>query len=347
MISINTPADVAPPVAAMIAPAVIVPRNAPSLDIAVNFSKDVSGVDLSDFTLQTTGSAVGALSSLTQSGPGAYVIHVTGISGEGSVKLNLNATGTGIADSAGRPITGGYTIEPPHIVHTDIRTTTSSEKIGALYVLDFGRGPDQAGLDYWNQQMAQGRSLKDIALDFAGHSRFVSDFGALNNTQFVQAIYQNGLTTVGDGTGVTYWATKLDQGESRSDMLAEFAVAVLGTDLVAAHNAGQLTDAEYQNAVLRQNTLLNRVDAGLEFVKQLGSKSTPLVASNSDPAYQASQQILANMDGSDAALANALANIDASSSIADILAKFPAATQQVKMMGVPHIDHSAGIVIGS
>lgn len=57
--------------------------------------------------------------------------------------------------------------------------------------------------------------------------------------------------------------------QSRSDMLAEFALSSMTADLVVARADGTLTQEDYLAATARQNALLNRVDLGLEFVKSL------------------------------------------------------------------------------
>ena len=321
------------PSSASIALSEIAPRNAPAMTFQVSFSENVSGVDLGDFTLSPTGSAHGTLSGVTKVDDSHYQVRVTGISGEGSLALGLNTTDTHIVNDAGNPVSGDF-VSPAHIVHTDIRSSTSQEKVAALYVLDFGRAPDQTGLDYWTNEMAHGRNLNDIALSFAGHSRFLSDYGSLNDRQFVEAIYKNGLGNSGDTTGVNYWTDKISQGESRSDMLAEFAIAVLGTDLVSAHASGQLSDADYQAAVVRQNMLLNRVDVGLEFVKQLGNNTVPVTTTDADKAYQASQQILAHVDGTDGSLSDAVIKVKSAASIDQILSDFPV-TPLPKLVGVP------------
>ncbi|HEX2934481.1 MAG TPA: Ig-like domain-containing protein [Bacteroidales bacterium] len=74
----------------------------------VNFSESVSGVDVSDFSLTKTGTATGTIASVTGSG-GSYEITVNSVSGNGNLRLDLNDSGTGIADEAGNQITGGYT----------------------------------------------------------------------------------------------------------------------------------------------------------------------------------------------------------------------------------------------
>ncbi|WP_234454453.1 Ig-like domain-containing protein [Pseudomonas sp. LAM2023] len=83
------------------------PSNAQSVRFTVTFSERVNGVDLSDFSLASSGSASGTLSGLRQLGDGVYEITVSGVSGTGTLGLNLKASGTGISDVAGNLLSGG------------------------------------------------------------------------------------------------------------------------------------------------------------------------------------------------------------------------------------------------
>ncbi|MDU9393786.1 DUF4347 domain-containing protein [Pseudomonas sp. zfem002] len=83
------------------------PTNAGSVRYTVTFDESVSGVDSADFSLAFTGSANGRIASVQQVNGRTYVILVDNLSGAGNVRLDLNASGTGISDVAGNPITGG------------------------------------------------------------------------------------------------------------------------------------------------------------------------------------------------------------------------------------------------
>ncbi len=75
------------------------------------FSEPVSGIDLSDFTLVTSGTATGTLHSIAQIGlfPERFAVTVHGVSGDGTLRLDLLESGTGITDLAGQAIVGGFT----------------------------------------------------------------------------------------------------------------------------------------------------------------------------------------------------------------------------------------------
>ncbi|MBK8821789.1 MAG: SBBP repeat-containing protein [Anaerolineales bacterium] len=64
------------------------PSSAANLDFTVTFSKSVTGVDLTDFTLTTSGVSGATVSGLSGSGS-IYTVTVSNISGAGTLSLNL------------------------------------------------------------------------------------------------------------------------------------------------------------------------------------------------------------------------------------------------------------------
>jgi hypothetical protein len=81
--------------------------NAGNVRYILTFSEDVSGVDLSDFSLARTGNAQGTLSGLVQIDARTYQITISNVVGSGSLALTLNSSGTNINDSAGNALAGG------------------------------------------------------------------------------------------------------------------------------------------------------------------------------------------------------------------------------------------------
>ncbi len=77
----------------------------------VTFSEPIAGIDLSDFTLATSGTATGTLHSIAQIGifPERFAVTVHGVDGDGTLRLDLNESGSGITDLAGQAIVGGFT----------------------------------------------------------------------------------------------------------------------------------------------------------------------------------------------------------------------------------------------
>jgi M6 family metalloprotease-like protein len=86
------------------------PTNASSVEFTVTFSEPVTGVDVSDFSLTVTGVSSPSVSSVTDSGDQTtYTVSVNTGSGDGTIRLDLNPSGTGIQDLSGNDISGGYT----------------------------------------------------------------------------------------------------------------------------------------------------------------------------------------------------------------------------------------------
>jgi hypothetical protein len=83
------------------------PTSASGVDYTVTFSEDVSGVDAGDFTLAATGSASGAVTSVTRVDGHTYTVHVGDVAGTGTLALSLAPQGTGITDAAGNALSGG------------------------------------------------------------------------------------------------------------------------------------------------------------------------------------------------------------------------------------------------
>jgi hypothetical protein len=83
--------------------------NAQSMAYTVTFSEDVSGVDIADFSLSTTGTVAGTIESIARVNGSTYIVNVTGIIGDGTLRLDLNDGGTGIVDAAGNSLAGGLT----------------------------------------------------------------------------------------------------------------------------------------------------------------------------------------------------------------------------------------------
>lgn len=85
-----------------------VPNAATSVDYTVTFDHSVNGVDLSDFVLTSTGNASGTIQSVSGSGT-TYSVTVGALTGDGTTRLDLKSSGTGIQDGSGNAISGGYT----------------------------------------------------------------------------------------------------------------------------------------------------------------------------------------------------------------------------------------------
>ncbi|WP_277699894.1 Ig-like domain-containing protein [Pseudomonas sp. REST10] len=84
------------------------PTTSDTLGFTVSFNEAVSGVDLGDFALTTSGSASGTLLSLVQLDARTYRVTVGGVSGQGTLGLSLVAAGSGIVDGIGNTLQSGF-----------------------------------------------------------------------------------------------------------------------------------------------------------------------------------------------------------------------------------------------
>ena len=82
--------------------------NASTVTFRATFSEQGSGVDAADFALTTTGTAAGAVASVSAGGGTVVDVTVSSVKGDGTLRLDLKAAGTGIVDAEGNPIFGGF-----------------------------------------------------------------------------------------------------------------------------------------------------------------------------------------------------------------------------------------------
>ncbi|MFZ6872264.1 DUF4347 domain-containing protein [Undibacterium sp. Di27W] len=98
--------------------------------------------------------------------------------------------------------------------------------ITRLYFGAFDRLPDRDGLAYWMQAQKDGMNLSKISASFVASTEFQKTYGALDNTAFVERVYQNVLHRASDTAGKDYWLGQLGNGLSRGDVLAGFTESV-------------------------------------------------------------------------------------------------------------------------
>lgn len=94
-------------------------------------------------------------------------------------------------------------------------------EIARLYTV-FDRAPDTGGLQYWIDKMAAGTTFQTIANTFSQSSEFAQRYNAVDNTGFVQQLYNTILHRNGDSGGIDYWKGQLDQGMSRGTAMIQF-----------------------------------------------------------------------------------------------------------------------------
>ena len=169
-----------------------------------------------------------------------------------------------------------------------------TQLVQALYQQNLGRPSDEAGANYWTQQLRQGMSPQDIYNVFAGTDE-AANYGLVNE------IYQQNLGRSVDPEGLKYWSDMLNNGtmdtedlgnlihgsdEGQNYYRSEFAKNYLGRDLNPEEvsnwknyvKSGQGTNEAVENAILnsaeaKDYDLRNFVTE--EYVGLLGKQPTP------------------------------------------------------------------------
>jgi len=113
------------------------PTNASLADFAVAFAEPVTGVDTADFTLTPIGVASATISSVSGSGS-AYTVTVNTGAGDGTLRLDVKTSGTGVTDLAGNPLSGGFTSGKTYTID---KTTPATTLISKPNILDNNNTP--------------------------------------------------------------------------------------------------------------------------------------------------------------------------------------------------------------
>lgn len=87
-------------------------------------------------------------------------------------------------------------------------------QVARLYYATLGRAPDAGGLAFWTSALKSGTPLQRQADAFTGSAEFQARYGSLNNSDFVNLVYNNVLGRAGDAGGQAFWTNALDTGAS-------------------------------------------------------------------------------------------------------------------------------------
>ncbi len=141
-------ADITAPSVVSIVRADSSPTHAISVDFTVTISEGVTGVEVNDFSLTTTGDVTGASVTGVSGGPAEYTVTVATGMGSGTLRLDVpdTATITDMVDNllSGLPYTGGeaYIIEktPPSIVSILRADPSPTHAISVDFSVTFSEG---------------------------------------------------------------------------------------------------------------------------------------------------------------------------------------------------------------
>ncbi|MFC0132783.1 hypothetical protein CR105_13200 [Massilia eurypsychrophila] len=94
-----------------------------------------------------------------------------------------------------------------------------------LYFAAFGRSPDPAGLAYWVDAIHAGATVAQIGAVFAGAPEFRSLHGAVDDSAFLDLLYQQAFNRVPDPAGKAYFLDLMARGVSRGELVVNFSNA--------------------------------------------------------------------------------------------------------------------------
>jgi Tol biopolymer transport system component len=103
-----------------------------------------------------------------------------------------------------------------------------------LYWACFLRAPDLGGMTYWTNQLANGKTLAQVASQFALSSEFTTKYGSKTNQQFVTLIYQNIFERDPDAGGLAFWTGQLNaKAKTRGEVMVNFSESNEGKRFLA------------------------------------------------------------------------------------------------------------------
>ncbi len=92
-----------------------------------------------------------------------------------------------------------------------------------VYQATLDRAPDITGFSNWSGQLAGGRALDAVINGFVDSAEFQATYGALDDTAFVELLYQNVLDREADAGGLRVWTQQLAAGTSRAEVVRGFS----------------------------------------------------------------------------------------------------------------------------
>ncbi|MBU3730568.1 MAG: DUF4214 domain-containing protein [Beijerinckiaceae bacterium] len=105
----------------------------------------------------------------------------------------------------------------------DIGPRENAGEAYRMYQAAFNRTPDANGLAGWINFLDQGGEALKMADQFIASTEFNRTYGLLNNTSFVQLLYNNVLGRNGEDAGVRGWVDGLNKGMTRAEVLLGFS----------------------------------------------------------------------------------------------------------------------------
>ena len=124
------------------------------------------------------------------------------------------------------PLSGQMPAAGPADLHAQgLESDSSSDQVrdfvSRFYQVVLGREGETAGIDYWTDSLKNGtRAGADVAWGFIFSQEFTNK--DLDNTSFLDVLYSAFFNRQADSGGQSYWLAKLNNGESRQNVLNGF-----------------------------------------------------------------------------------------------------------------------------
>jgi len=114
------------------------------------------------------------------------------------------------------------------VVEQDAANEAVFGQVYRIYGATLGRVPDSGGFLSWYDGLTKpvetgGVTLLQAITGFVNSAEFQATYGTLTNSAFVDLLYQNVLGRPADPGGLTYWTGRLDDGDSRAQVVLGFS----------------------------------------------------------------------------------------------------------------------------
>jgi hypothetical protein len=108
--------------------------------------------------------------------------------------------------------------------------TSTQTAITELYLGAFNRAPEKSGLQFWDAQLAAGKSFAEV-VDTVFSLPVVKAIypDTMSTNDFLTAVYTNVFGKAPDADGLAYWNTQLAAGQSRGNVVTKMIDAGLAT----------------------------------------------------------------------------------------------------------------------
>lgn len=98
-----------------------------------------------------------------------------------------------------------------------------SDEVYRIYQATFARDPDAGGFFGWTDLLSSGTTLDEAIAGFTQGQEFLNTYGDVDDTQFVELLYQNVLDRAADAAGLQGWLDAMSGGLAREGVVQGFS----------------------------------------------------------------------------------------------------------------------------